>query len=106
MYLKKIIIKKIKIKIKTYIYTTYIAYLRYRCLNAFAFSSSPGFGHTLGLAPGLGLAPDLHSKALPKLVATKMLAATSVHPKMKLELGKIRCVKIVSSSRRRHTHNS
>ena len=31
-----------------------------------------------------------HNKALPKLIATKMLAATSMHSKMQLELGKLR----------------
>ncbi|KAL9975174.1 hypothetical protein ACROYT_G012301 [Oculina patagonica] len=45
---------------------------------------SPGFGHNhLPLM-------DLHSKAMPRVVATKMLSASSIHPKMQMELGKTR----------------
>jgi len=33
---------------------------------------------------------DLHSKTMPKVVATKMLLASSIHPKMQIELGKTR----------------
>ena len=45
---------------------------------------SPGFGHNhLPLM-------DLHSKTMPKVVATKMLSASSIHPKMQMELGKTR----------------
>lgn len=33
---------------------------------------------------------DLHSKTMPKVVATKMLSASSIHPKMQIELGKTR----------------
>ena len=47
---------------------------------------SPGFGHNhLPLM-------DLHSKTMPKVVATKMLSASSIHPKMQLELGKTRYI--------------
>lgn len=45
---------------------------------------SPGFGHNqLPLM-------DLHSKTVPKVVASKMLSASSIHPKMQIKLGRTR----------------
>ena len=49
------------------------------------------FGHPHPAGATLPFDHDIHhNKALPRLVATKMLAATSMHHKMQLELGKLR----------------
>ncbi|XP_032222674.2 uncharacterized protein LOC5521422 isoform X1 [Nematostella vectensis] len=48
---------------------------------------SPAYSH--GHLPWSSFGPDMHTKN-PKLVATKMLAATSMNPKIQKELGKSR----------------
>ncbi|XP_031563112.1 uncharacterized protein LOC116298715 [Actinia tenebrosa] len=54
--------------------------------DQYSLYSSYGHGHL----PWSNLCPDMYNKNLPRLVATKMLAATTMNAKMQKELGKER----------------